>query len=228
MMKPSLLSSLPICVCGFLTQAVTAATVQYSGSVFFNFGTPIVGGYVVAGTFAPGFDPYNGGQHSGTNYNCVYGDDVCNLNPGAYDAAVSDGNFIPIGTGTVTDQNGRFSTSGSTSTPAGTPIWLFAFEDNSRDSGYQVLASSSNPAWQTPSQPTGVTTLTASDANLFVLGTSHPRGVALRGIPIPEPSSMALSVLGCLAVLVAAVQRTKGYHPLDHVPDRCQNSGTCR
>jgi len=196
MAKVSFLSSLLVCVIGFVSQTASAATVQYSGKVFTANGSPIVGGYVIVGTFAPGIDPFN--------YNCIYGDEVCNQNPGAYDSAVSDGNFFPIGAGTLTDPNGVFNTSGSTNTPAGTPIWLFAFADDTRGSFLQVLASSSNPAWQTPAQPTGFTFLNASDADMFVMGTSHPQGVTLGEVPVPESASLTLSILGGLAVLGAS------------------------
>ncbi|MCH8043458.1 MAG: hypothetical protein IID44_07035 [Planctomycetes bacterium] len=191
MIRRSMLFAVLVSTCGFASQVATAATIQYSGNVFSESGTPVSGGYVIAGTFAPTFDDYIG----------TYGDDSRNLNSGAYNLAVADGNFFPIGPGTITSPNGTFSASGITDAPVGTPLWLFAFEDISRDSFTQILASSSNPAWQVPAQPNGSTTLTANDANVFILGASHPQGVALRVIPFPEPSSFALSVLGCFAAL---------------------------
>lgn len=193
MRRSSILITALVFTCCSPSQDATAAKVGYMGNVFSEAGTPVSGGFVIAGTFAPGFEPFE--------YNCVYGDGSCNLLSGAYDSAVADGNFIPIGPGTNTDLNGAFFAVGDTFEPAGTQLWLFAFEDNSRDSFFQVLASSSSMGWQVPTQPTGLTLLTASDAELFVLGASHPQGVALSVIPFPEPSSWALSVLGCFAAL---------------------------
>ena len=201
MPRPALLLCLSTAVCqyGVLFGDAVGATVQYSGSLFDEHGDPVGGGYVIVGTFAPGFDPYNGGNEEGTRYNCVYGDSVCNLNSGAYDSAVSDGNFIPIGAGTITMLQGGFFGAGTTSAPAGTPIWLFAFEDTSRDSFFQVLATSST--WQVPGQPPGFASLDASDADLFVMGTSHPLGVALSVIPFPEPCSLTFAVMACMGGL---------------------------
>ncbi|MEZ6072993.1 MAG: PEP-CTERM sorting domain-containing protein [Pirellulales bacterium] len=175
-----------------------AAIILYSGSLFTDSGTPVVGGYVIAGTFRAGFDPYNGGEYGGTRYNCVYGDESCNLISGAYDMAVSDGNFIPFGDGAITTINGEFTAIGATSAAAGTPIWLFAFSDTSRNSSYQVLASSSDSTWRVPES---IGSFVASDADLFVMGSSHPQGVSLRVVPIPEPSSLTMLVLvSCFAI----------------------------
>ncbi len=202
MTKFSLLPSLLVCVFGLVSLTSEAATVQYSGNLFGEYGGgPVSGGLVIAGTFAPNFDPHY--------YNCFYGDEACNLFGGAYEEAVADGNFIPIPfesiipfPGTyITDQNGAFSASGTTNAPAGTPIWLWAFEDNSRESAHQVLASSTDPSWLTPAQSVGLTWINASEADIFVLGNSHPQGVELTVTPFPEPTSMALSLLGGLVVL---------------------------
>lgn len=89
---------------------VYSATITYSGRVTSEFGDPIEGGLVIVGTFDPAFDPA-GGEGPGFLYACMYGDSVCNLEDGAYDAAVADGNFIPfanIGPDTLTDENGFF------------------------------------------------------------------------------------------------------------------------
>ena len=175
-----------------------AADVSYSGSVFFQ-GTPVVGGFVVAGTFKPGFDPLD--------YACVYGDIACNLEEGAYAHAVADGNFLPIGPGDLTDAIGAFSASGTTTAAAGTPLWLFAFQDNSKDSFFQALVSSSDPSWLVPAQPSGVTQIVASAANIFVMGDSHPQGVSLTVIPFPEPSTACLAVVCALAMSLSARTR---------------------
>jgi len=212
MTKFSLLTSLSVCVFGLVSQVTSAATVEYSGSVF-SLGGPADGSYVVAGTFAPGYKPFSGSDDFDTYSNstlyeindlyCVYAATVfdCNIEAGAYDTAVSDGIFTPIGLGTLTDQNGFFSTSGTTDAPAGTPIWLFAFEGNDTDAGTQVLASSTDSTWLIPAQPAGVTTLVAGNADLFLFGVGHPQGVVLTGVPIPEPTSLVLSFLGGLAIL---------------------------
>jgi hypothetical protein len=193
------LSAFVLALVGLGSQCVSAAVVGYSGRVFLGF-TPVENGYVVAGTFAPGFDA--------SNYTCFYGDEVCNLNSGAFESAVTDGNFLPIGFGELTDSSGFFSAAGTTAAATGTPIWLFAFADDSADSFFQVLASSTDSSWLVPSQPAGITELVASDANIFVMGESHPLGVSLSVIPFPEPSALLLLCLGALGV--AALRRSRG------------------
>ncbi len=172
--------------------SASAATVQYSGKLFAEFGPPVVGGEVIIGTFAPSFDP--------SQYNCVYGDESCNQVGGsfgsAFDSAVGEGNFFPIGFGAVTEIDGSFSGFGNTAAPAGTQIWLFAFENLTRNSFYQVLASSTDPAWQVPTQPNGFTAIVASQANIFVMGFPDPEGVRLNVVPFPEPAGMAMLGLG--------------------------------
>jgi hypothetical protein len=122
----------------------------------------------------------------------VYGDSFCNLEAAtAFDDAVADGNFIPID-GTYTAFDGSFNGFASTSAPAGTPIWLFAFQYDQPTSYLQVLASSTDPSWKVPSQPSGMTSLSATSANMFKFGTWHPQGVMLDIVPFPEPSSLVL------------------------------------
>jgi hypothetical protein len=169
-----------------------AAGVDYSGRIFHE-GSPVVGGLVVAGTFAPSFDPHS--------YACIYGDMACNLDPFAYDSAVFDGNFIPIGAGDLTDGTGFFSASGTTDAAAGTPIWIFAFQDASRNSFFQALASSTNASWVVPAQPLGQTQLNASNANVFVMGDSHLQGISLTVIPFPEPNSACMALLCAVSIL---------------------------
>jgi len=154
-----------------------AATINYSGNVYSESGSPISGGYVIAGTFAPAFNPHG--------YSCFYGDPACNQLPGAYDMAVRDGNFFPAGTGGITDANGSFSLTGQTNA-SGMPIWLFAFEDATRDSFFQALATSNSPDWIVQSG-SAVTSLSAVQADTFVLGMDHPNGISLFVIPFPEP-----------------------------------------
>jgi hypothetical protein len=168
--------------------ASRAAEINYSGQVFNESGLPLPGGFVIAGAFAPTFNP--------AGYCCFYGDPACNLDPGAYDRAVADGNFLPAGAGGFTDAAGFFSLTGTSAAQAGSPIWLFAFEDAGRNSFTQALASSSDPDWAVPSGA-GVTSIQATEATTFVLGQDHPLGIALSVIPFPEPA--------CASVLVAAV-----------------------
>lgn len=179
-----------VSVLAYLSPASSsAATVGYSGYVFGD-GSPVVNGYVIAGTFAAGFDPLN--------YTCFYGDSACNLNVDAYSSAVADGNFLPIGAGVLTDSSGAFSTTGTTDAAAGTPVWLFAFGDAGTSSSHQVLASSSDPSWNVPAQPLGATLINAVAADLFVMGQTHPLGVEVTGVPVPEPGTWLLA----LAILI--------------------------
>ncbi len=200
MLNPSLFT-LMFCVCGFVSQNVSAATVEYSGKLFANeLLNSVSGAYVIAGTFAPGYDVVGEGTLvSGYVHDNLDADN--NLEPGAYDRAVANGIFIPIGLGAITFPDGAFSASGTTNASVGTPIWLFAFGDGTTHSNTQVLASSSDTAWLTPAQPSGSTTISASDTNLFVLGVEHPEGVALAYLPTPEPTSLVLSLLGGLVIL---------------------------
>lgn len=168
----------------------------FGGTLYSEFGGPVVGGEVIVGVFTPDFDPRSGG----TLYNCYYGyRDTCNLSHGAFEMAVSDGNFIPLGAGATTDSTGAFSgfIFPTQSVPVGTEIWMFAFEDLSRSSLVQVLASSSNPSWRVGS---GLP-IDAGDASIFVLGSSAPGGVRLSVVPFPEPSSILLSAVAGIAFL---------------------------
>lgn len=174
----------------FITDAAVAASVGYSGYLYSEFGAPVVGGYVVAGTFSPD-----------TVFEGTYVDDVGDWLGGAYDNGVTAGFFSPIGNGTLTNTEGFFSSFGISSAPAGRPIWLFAFEDDSRDSFYQVLASSDDFSWQVPNQPSGHTTINAVDANMFFIGNSHPQGIELSVVPFPEPTSLVLMLLGSVTLL---------------------------
>jgi hypothetical protein len=169
--------------------SLSAATVNYSGKLFSEAGPPVSGGEVVIGTFAASFDPFQ--------YSCVYGDGACNLDLGAFNSAVGEGNFFPIGSGAITGTDGFFSGTGTTSAPSGTPIWMFAFEDLTRDSFYQVLTTSSHSAWQVPAQPSGITEIVALQANTFVMGFPEPEGIRLNVVPFPEPGTfLLLTVVG--------------------------------
>jgi hypothetical protein len=179
-------------ICVGVNSVLNAAFIGYSGKVFSEYGDPIQNGLVVIGNFAPAFDV--------SNYNCVYGDDFCNLEHGtAFDDAVADGNFFPIDS-TLTGFDGSFNGFASTSAPSGTPVWLFAFEYDQPNSFYQVLVSSTDPSWKVPSQPSGMTSITASTANIFKFGTWHPEGVMLNVVPFPEPSSLVLLAISAAIV----------------------------
>jgi hypothetical protein len=154
---------------------------------------------VVAGTFKPGFDL--------ASYPCVYGDDVCNLLGGHYSAAVADGNFIPIGSGDVTDFGGGFSGSGTTSASRGTPIYLFAFETSDPDIAfYWALATSTDPSYLVPGN-VETTTLNATLADVFLFGLDHPLGIALQVVPFPEPSTILLAMSAASGLMMTRRRR---------------------
>lgn len=174
-----------------------SAVVQFSGSLYGESGAVAVNALVVAGTFKPSFPV--------SNYSCVYGDNVCNLDHNNYSEAVADGNFIPIGS-TLTSLNGVFSGAG-VSNAVGSRIWLFAFPSTvpvPSPEPVQVLASSSDSSFFVPA--TGDTTVYSFLANEFVLGKKYNSGLQLNGIPIPEPTT---AVLGILLVLCSLATRCR-------------------
>jgi hypothetical protein len=171
-----------------------AATVNYQGFVFTSGSTPAAFDFAIAGTFTPSFDP--------NNYSCVYGsDNFCNMNSTQYSHAVADGNFLPIGAGTLTNASGGFDGTGTTNAPTGTPIYLFLFNNPNPDAATLfALATSSNPFYRVPSGG-GTTTLFASQANSFVFGFPGGNGIVLNSFPIPEPSTLSLAALGFALLL---------------------------
>ena len=191
LLRTSLLLMVVMLVILASPKMVCSQGVSYLGYLTDQFGDPLVGGAVVVGTFDPNFDPFE--------YTCFYGDSICNLNGGAFFNAVSDGNFVPIHT-TISIAGGLFVGSGLASVPEGEPLWLFAFEDASFNSLYQVLASSTDPAWQVPASGQS-TFIHAANANLFEMGMSGPNGVQLSVIPIPEPSSSVLCLMSAACCL---------------------------
>src|SRR5688572_17685339 len=85
-----------------LVCATKAATVNYSGVLTeapFPNG-PLNDNFVIAGTFAPGFQV--------SQYKFAYGDPSGNLYNDHYAYAVADGNFRPIGPGTLANSQGAF------------------------------------------------------------------------------------------------------------------------
>jgi PEP-CTERM motif len=183
-----------------------AATVNYQGFLYGgSFGPfapfqPVVNGFVVAGTFAPGFNP--------SSIPAVYGDFAQNVGSDYYAKAVADGNIRPIGPGTLTDGTGHFSASGMTSDPTGTRIYLFGFSTPvpSNSGAFSTLGTSSDASFLVPPGG-GITTVNASMANQFVFGGTHNNGISLDVLPFPEPSTFILAGVGFVALAAFAVRR---------------------
>jgi hypothetical protein len=177
--------------------AAICATVSYQGFLynlgpFGGNGSPVVNGRVIAGTFKPGFNV--------SNYTCTYGDFVCNLNNNNYSQAVADGNFIPLDAGVLTNSTGLFQGVG-VSNAVGSKIWFFGFlgQNPVPINLAEVLATSSDLSFTVPS--TGTMTVNAVLANQFVLGQKFNNGIAVTGVPIPEPSTLLLLGLGAISLL---------------------------
>jgi hypothetical protein len=168
---------------GPLTAA--GATVSYHGLL--QDPTPPQGDFVIAGTFRPGFQPWQ--------YSYTYGDAYGNLYFNHYSRAIADENWRPIGAGTLADAGGAFSGSGATTGIDGLPIYLFLFDNPNPDiTWYFALATSTNPPWSV--QNDGDITIDAARANQFTYGYKQGDRIALHGIPIPEPSSaIAVAVM---------------------------------
>jgi hypothetical protein len=173
--------------------AIKAATVNYSGvlteSPFPN--GPLNDNFVIAGTFAPGFQV--------SQYKFAYGDPSGNLHNDHYARAVADGNFRPIGPGTLANSQGAFAGSGSTNGIDDLSIWIFMFEGQPNPSQglfYLALVSGTGPTWKV--QNDGSTNISTSTANIFVFGRAAGGGVVgLNVAPFPEPgSALLVSVAG--------------------------------
>src|SRR5690349_3245720 len=78
-----------------------AASVSYSGRLSGIFGQPQVGGFVTAGTFAPG--------HTAESWILANNDSSGNVNADVYTLGVSSGVIVPIGIGAATFFDGSFS-----------------------------------------------------------------------------------------------------------------------
>jgi hypothetical protein len=188
-----------------MARPVQAQVVSYSGNLE-KFGSPVDNGFVIAGTFKPGFDV--------NNYNYVYGiDSFGNMETPKYAQAVSDGNFIPIGAGTLSSL-GAFSGSGTGSVGSGHQVWLFAFPQANPDAGTEAVLAT-NPSWMTGA---GVLTISGSDATTFKFGILSGNALQVLGLPVPEPSSIALAV----SVFVATLHRRRRCSALGRF------SGDCR
>jgi len=160
-------------------QPVAAQLVLYNGDLTLN-GGPVPSGFVIAGTFAPTFDPQN--------YKFEYGDGFGNLLSSAYSQAVADGNFRPIGSGTTTFPDGAFSGTGFNTTGAGHLVYLFAFDHPNPDLAAN-FALATNPAWVTGGHTLGIS---GANASAFVFGNKVGPTIGLNTLPFPEPSTFTL------------------------------------
>lgn len=158
-----------------------AATVNFEGYIFNGSSGPLWGGSVIAGTFAPGFNP--------NDIDCVYGDSYCNVGAEYYNLGVADGTIRPIGGFAFADSSGFFSGSGVTNEPAGTPSYLFGFHPMQQYSA--VLATSGDASYLVPAMG-GTTSVHTSKASSFVFGFKQGQAIAVDGTPIPEPTTLLL------------------------------------
>ena len=177
----------------FCPVIAAAATVTYQGFLQEDAVLPpqsfnLSDDFVIAGTFAPGFDPFN--------YTHVYGDSVGNLtDPLHYTHAVADGNFRPIGAGTLSDAAGAFSGSGTATKIDNLPIYLFLFADADPNGlSNLALVSSTDPSWRV--QNDGIATLDAATANVFPLGSRSGNRIVMQIPPVPEPAPGIFILLG--------------------------------
>src|SRR5688572_28783312 len=127
------------------TRLAMAATVNYGGVLTEapDPNGPLNDNFVIAGTFAPGFPV--------EQYDFIYGSSVGNLSPNHYTRAVADGNFRPIGPGTLANAQGAFSGSGSTTGINDLPVWVFMFENQPEPVGglfFLALVSGTGPSWR--------------------------------------------------------------------------------
>jgi|ERR1035437_2982375 hypothetical protein len=202
------LSSIVIAATLFCPLLAGAATITYQGFLQEGFLPPqffnLADDFVIAGTFAPGFNPFN--------YTHVYGDSEGNLtDPLHYTHAVADGNFRPIGAGTLSDATGAFSGSGTTTGIDNLPIYLFLSAD-ADPNGFSdlfsdlAIVSSTDPTWRV--QNDGIATLDAATANVFPLGSLLGNRIVLQVAPFPEPASPTLLLLGAALCLRRRSLRT--------------------
>lgn len=192
-----------------MTSIVNAGYTVYSGSVGdWGYGQAIENGFVIAGTFEPGFDV--------SRYKFIYGmDDVGNMDSTGYSQAIVDGVFRPLGNGTHTVPNGTdddyiyphgyFSGFAATSDPDhyGSKIYLFCFNDETQGNVLFAIFTSTNPSWVLGSENR---TLYASDADRFVFGSKGygDFDIELQGLPMPEPSTIVILSSGLLTLCFVA------------------------
>jgi hypothetical protein len=178
---------------------VSAATVEYSGTLFSFFGTPQFGGSVRAGTFSAG--------NTAESWILANSDAFDNVSEHVYTAGVSSGVIVPIGPGATNQFDGTFVGLGATSAPEGSQIWLFGFESMSTSTLTQVWATGTDPSWFVPAQPDGFTTINTSTATIFKFGNDFADGIQLGIVPFPEPTSGCLAACGALAMLAGRRSR---------------------
>lgn len=167
----------------FGTAAVEAFSLECSGT------TSPYASAVVAGTFAPGFDVFR--------YNYTFGiDDDGNMDSVRYGEAVDQGVFRPFGNAGHIGPDGAFHFSTQSDQTGPAPIWLFVLAG---DNDF-AICSSTSPNWQVPADGLGSLSINTSEADIFAVGRKMGSGIALNGgLPMPEPSPLALSAFAGLA-----------------------------
>lgn len=191
--------------CGIASH-VDARYVTYSGTIS-EEGYPLENGFVVAGTFIPGFDPYQ--------FFWVYGDEVGNGLPSSYSDAVDDGAFRPLGPNTLTNSSGVFTDTiyVNGSSHYSSQVWLFCFNHPSPSTGILALCTSTNASWVLDAQDR---TLYASDVDQFAYGQpGQGFDIELGIAPMPEPSTIAILCSGVvfLGIMFGTKKRKNKYTP---------------
>lgn len=183
--------------------ACADATVSYHGYLYNQALTPIQGGFVIAGTFDPGFNP--------ASYFAVYGDAFGNVAAGHYSAAVAAGTFRPVGLPVNTSASGFFSGSGTTTAAAGTSIYLVAFPEHPDLGGtFGVLGTGIDPTFRVP-DAMGSTDIDAALANQFYWGRHVNGGVGVGTLPIPEPSTLGALIVGAAFRVVTGAKSRRSF-----------------
>ncbi|MBN1908970.1 MAG: PEP-CTERM sorting domain-containing protein [Pirellulales bacterium] len=174
----------------FVTANVEAGQVYYGGSVGWGGNDdPVQYGFVIAGTFAPSFDPLF--------YNMVYGGGPgSGIETTRYSQAVKDGNWIPVAPGTLTGKDGKYLGVGTTKpSQIGEQLFVFCFNDPDPNKATRLaLCTSSIADWTAGS----TNYLYAKDANVIIYGSdSNKYDVALQAVMfVPEPSTVILLLTG--------------------------------
>jgi hypothetical protein len=188
-------------------QVASAASVNYTGVLTEGGASTLTDDWVIAGTFAPGFDVIN-------QYWWTFGDNAANWLPTHYANAVATGTFRPIGSGTFPNVQGAFSGMGSTTGIDNQPIWIFMFQNAQPEtSPFMALISSTDPSWRV--QNDGVANINTSTANIFVVGHRTTSGaIQLDGAPVPEPAT-CVWLGACVVASVLRVRRCRKTLQLD-------------
>jgi hypothetical protein len=183
------------------THFASAATINYSGVVTEGGASSLTDDWVVAGTFAPGFNV-------NAQYWWTFGDPAANWLPTHYANAVATGTFRPIGSGTFPDAQGAFGGTGSATGIDNQPIWIFMFQNaQPSTSPFMALISSTDPSWRV--QNDGVASINSSTADVFNVGYRTTGGaIHLNGAPVPEPTT-CLWVGPCMAASMFRLRRCR-------------------